>query len=138
MGIENREECLLENIIGEMISDILEDSEVTEVIERLDDQPTRLYKMLNNSKPPDCTYLNKELLTEEEAESVAEKIEEEIREVNNMSEIELERKRMFMEPDTVGFFESIVDSTLFNIMQEATFGETNLSHPAKTYIRKKH
>ena len=121
-----------------MLSDILEDEEVTRVISRLDDQPTPLYPMLNNSTPPDCTYLKEELLTDEEEEKVVAKIEDEIRELNNISDQELERKRMFMDTEMVAFFESIVDSTLFNIMQEATFGETNLSNPSKTYIRKKH
>ena len=70
------------------------------------------------------------------------KFEEELKVVsgidlqNEAGDKELFRKRMFLESNFVGMMEYMLEDTLFNLMEEATYEEFDLTQAPKIYIRK--
>jgi len=52
--------------------------------------------------------------------------EEELKEVSGINSEELFRKRMYMQEPFVELMEFILEDTLFNLMEEATYGEFDL------------
>ena len=62
--------------------------------------------------------------------------EEHLREVTGAEEDELFRKRMFMQEPFVELMEFILEDTMFNLMEEATYEEFDLTQPPRIYIRK--
>ena len=64
------------------------------------------------------------------------KYEEELKEVAGIDSSELFRKRMFMQDPFVDLMEFMLEDTLFNLMEEATYSEFDLGQPPKIYIRK--
>ena len=129
------EEPLLESVFTGMIKEILDDPCLDEMARRLEDQPVSLYPEVDNDEPPGISYLGKDLV-EDEAK-LEELFDNNIKELNVCDDKELERKLLFMNEDAVRFMESIVDNTLFNIVQEATHGECDLMKAPRTYISKK-
>ncbi len=61
--------------------------------------------------------------------------EEELKGRTGEDEDEIYEKRLMIQPHMKGFASEILESTLFNIMQEATFEEFDLFVPPKTFIR---
>lgn len=53
-----------------------------------------------------------------------------------MDDSEIFRKRMFKEKQFVGLLEFMLEDTLFNLMEEATYEEFDLTQAPKIYIRK--
>lgn len=49
---------------------------------------------------------------------------------------ELFRKRMFLENNFVDMVEYMLEDTLYNLMEEATYEEFDLTQAPKIYIRK--
>ncbi len=49
---------------------------------------------------------------------------------------ELFQKRMFLEPQFVNFLEYMMEDTMFNLMEEATHEEFNLTQAPRIYIRR--
>jgi hypothetical protein len=62
--------------------------------------------------------------------------EENLREVTGVDDDELFRKRMFMQEPFVELMEFMLEDTMFNLMEEATYEEFDLTMPPKIYIRK--
>ena len=56
--------------------------------------------------------------------------------VSGIDESELFRKKMFLEDPFVNLMEFMLEDTLFNLMEEATYEEFDLGQPPKIYIRK--
>lgn len=129
------DEPVLENVMTSMIKEILDDTCLDEMAKRMDQQPTALYPEFDNDNPPGINDLSKDLVEEEKGtEKLFEKF---IKEANACDEKELDRKMLFLNEDYVRFTESILDNTLFNIVQEATHGECDLMKAPRTYIAKK-
>lgn len=59
-----------------------------------------------------------------------------LRDVSGVDDDELFRKRMFMQEPFVELMEFILEDTMFNLMEEATYEEFDLTQPPKIYIRK--
>lgn len=55
---------------------------------------------------------------------------------SDAGDVELFRKRMFLENNFVGMLEYMLEDTLFNLMEEATYEEFDLTQAPKIYIRK--
>jgi hypothetical protein len=53
-----------------------------------------------------------------------------------MNDQEIFRKRMFMEKGFVDLLEFMLEDTIFNLMEEATYEEFDLTQAPKIYIRK--
>lgn len=62
--------------------------------------------------------------------------EEEVKEVSGVDDTELFRKRMFLQEPFVDLMEFMMEDTLFNLMEEATYEEFDLTQPPQIYIRK--
>lgn len=62
--------------------------------------------------------------------------EEHLRDVSGVDDDELFRKRMFMQEPFVELMEFMLEDTMFNLMEEATYEEFDLTQPPKIYIRK--
>jgi len=56
--------------------------------------------------------------------------------VSGMNDQEIFRKRMFLEKNFVDVLEFMLEDTIFNLMEEATFEEFDLTQAPKIYIRK--
>lgn len=53
-----------------------------------------------------------------------------------MEDQEIFRKRMFLERPFVDLLEFMLEDTIFNLMEEATYEEFDLTQAPKIYIRK--
>ena len=62
--------------------------------------------------------------------------EDQLMEVSGVNGEELFRKRMYMQKPFVDLMEFILEDTLFNLMEEATYDEFDLGQPPRIYIRK--
>jgi len=62
--------------------------------------------------------------------------EEELKEASGVDDAELFRKRMFLQEPFVELMEFMMEDTLFNLMEEATYEEFDLTQPPQIYIRK--
>ena len=62
--------------------------------------------------------------------------EDQIKKVYDIDDNQLFQKRMFMQEPFVNLMEFMLEDTLFNLMEEATYEEFDLGQPPKIYIRK--
>ncbi len=125
----------MENVLTGMLKEILDDPCLDEMAKRLDSQPIAIFPETDNDEAPGISYLSPELDPEERQR--AEKYDSHIRELNVCDAKEFDRKMLFLDEDSVRFIESIVDNTMFNVIQEATHGECDLMKAPRTYISKK-
>lgn len=130
------DEPLMENILTGMIKEILDDPCLDEMAKRIDNQPIALYTDIDNCEAPGISYLDNNLV-EEEKDTVEELYANYTNVTNTQDGKELGRKIVFLNVDYNRLTESIVDNTLFNIMQEATHSECDLLKAPRTYISKK-
>lgn len=135
LGAEQRQgESLVENIVNEAMHDILESAEFDRLLDDCSTARAGLYvKAINNEGEPAREDLTGEPVS---YESASQAYEEHLREVSGVEEDELFRKRMFMQEPFVDLMEFILEDTMFNLMEEATYEEFDLSQPPKIYIRK--
>jgi len=56
--------------------------------------------------------------------------------VTGLDDQELFKKRMFLDKNFVDMLEFMLEDTIFNLMEEATFEEFDLTQAPKIYIRK--
>ena len=93
---------------------------------------------MSNDQPPNCSILNNNLYNERvqyENQNIG-IYENELKCLSNTDDKELFRKRMFMEKPFVDLLEFMLEDTLFNLMEEATYEEFDLTQAPKIYIRK--
>lgn len=57
----------------------------------------------------------------------SEPYEEELKELSGMDDQEIFRKRMFLERNFVDLLEYMLEDTIFNLMEEATYEEFDLT-----------
>ena len=152
LGADLREgESLIENIVNEATHDILESEEFDRLLDESNKAKAGIYEsaITNEAAPADEDLAIDEerktgLLPEQapfEADAVqlnrpGPAYEEELKEVSGVSGEELFRKRMYMEKPFVDLMEFILEDTLFNLMEEATYEEFDLGQPPRIYIRK--
>lgn len=126
--------------------EILESEELEQALNDCEQKPASLYSAhITNEQPP-----NFDTLVAEKYKSPAEiefrnqnlpRFEEELKVVSGLSDeavadSELFRKRMFMEHRFVDMVEYMLEDTLYNLMEEATYEEFDLTQAPKIYIRK--
>ena len=127
-------ESLIENVVNEAMHDILESSDFDKLLDDCATSRAGLYmKEINDEGEPAAEDLAGQPVSEENARQV---YEEHLREVTGAEEDELFRKRMFMQEPFVELMEFILEDTMFNLMEEATYEEFDLTQPPKIYIRK--
>jgi hypothetical protein len=71
-----------------------------------------------------------------EYESITPGYENKLRAVNAVDDPEIFRKRMLLNKPFTELMEFMLEDTLFNLMEEATYDEFDLTQPPKIYIRK--
>jgi len=133
-----RGESLIENVVNEAMHDILESADFDKLLEDCTSSRAGLYlHAINNEAEPeaveDVVADDRRDQGEDTARAVYEK---HLREVTGVEEDELFRKRMFMQEPFVELMEFMLEDTMFNLMEEATYEEFDLTQPPKIYIRK--
>ena len=138
LGADLREgESLIENIVNEAMHDILESDEFDRLLDESNQAKASVYEAaITNEAAPAEEDLN---LTEEKKQSQGdlsqdvvhlnkpgEAYEEEIKDVSGINSEELFRKRMYMQKPFVELMEFILEDTVFNLMEEATYDEFDL------------
>jgi hypothetical protein len=143
---------MTENIMHEAIHEILEDNEFDQLLDKMKTSPMpRIYASDVNDEP----VPNKEFIKPKKASGTFESDEEDmedeqvaeyesinpgyekmLKEVTAVDEQEIFRKRMFLNKPFTDLMEFMLEDTLFNLMEEATYDEFDLTQPPKIYIRK--
>ena len=152
LGADLREgESLIENIVNEAMHDILESDEFDKLFDESNQGKAGLYEtaVTNETAPAEEDAARGELDIHGErvqGEATIEEnvhlnkpgtaYEEEIKEVSGINGEELFRKRMYMQKPFVELMEFILEDTLFNLMEEATYEEFDLGQPPRIYIRR--
>ena len=150
MSADLREgESLIENIVNEAMHDILESDEFDRLLDESNQAKAGIYEsaITNEAAPAEeDLYLQEERKDQSDVRDMSqdqvllnkpgEAYEEELKEVSGVNGEELFRKRMYMEKPFVELMEFILEDTLFNLMEEATYEEFDLGQPPRIYIRK--
>jgi hypothetical protein len=136
LGADIREgEGLIENIVNEAMHDILESEEFDKLLDDCTVAKAGLYEsaITNEAEPSkeDVIQENESIRpSSQERKSSYNKpavvYEEELKEVSGVDDGELFRKRMFMQEPFVDLMEFMLEDTLFNLMEEATYEEFDL------------
>ena len=129
-------ESLIENIMNEAMNDILESDEFDKLLDDCSQAKAGIYAsaITNHGIPStESVALDTERergLIEETKEVFLNRpgaaYEDELKEVSGMDDSELFRKRMFMQEPFVDLMEFMLEDTLFNLMEEATYEEFDL------------
>ena len=139
LGADLREgESLIENIVNEAMHDILESDEFDRLLDESNQAKAGIYEAAITN---DAATAEEDLLHSEEIKQAqggespqevvhlnkpGEAYEEEIKEVSGINGEELFRKRMYMQKPFVELMEFILEDTVFNLMEEATYEEFDL------------
>ena len=129
------EEPLFENVLSLMLKEILDDPALDVMAERLATQPVPLFAETDDGPAPGIAHLDRQPIADPQA--LQRRFAQHVRELNVCEDSEYARKRLFLDDDSGHFLESIIDNTLFNILQEATHSECDLMKAPRTYISKK-
>jgi hypothetical protein len=148
LALENREtETLVENFCLEALHDILEGEDLFKALNECEQRPTCLMSThITNEQPPGFNVLARDLPPAEDSEMEfrnqnSAHYEKELKTVSGLGlvdggETEIFRKRMFLENNFVDMVEYMLEDTLYNLMEEATYEEFDLTQAPKIYIRK--
>jgi hypothetical protein len=144
--LENREsDPLVDNFILDALNEILECEDLDKALNDCEQKPACLFSAhITDQQPPSFETLIKDKIQIEEPQlrnQNTEKFESELKLVTGIpdgevGDNELFRKRMFLDPSFVGMLEYMMEDTLFNLMEEATYEEFDLTQAPKIYIRK--
>ena len=143
-------ESLVENIVNEAMHDILESDEFDRLLEESNQTKAGLYA---SAVTDEAAPAEEDLDQSEESKGQAQggqtieadvvrrnkpgpAYEEELKEVAAVNSEEIFRKRMYMEKPFVELMEFVLEDTLFNLMEEATYEEFDLGQPPRIYIRR--
>ena len=129
---------MIENIINEAMHDILEGSEFNGLLDECSSAKAGLYNtsITNQAEPALEDDLVQLAPSEDPVNKPAIVYEEEIKELADVDNSELFRKRMLLQQPFVDLMEFMMEDTLFNLMEEATYEEFDLTQPPQIYIRK--
>ena len=149
LGADLREgESLIENIVNEAMHDILESDEFDKLMDESNQAKAGIYEsaITDEAAPAEEDLAleeeKKEHLAQPESNPLVhlnkpgQAYEQELLEVSGVNGEELFRKRMYIEKPFVELMEFILEDTLFNLMEEATYDEFDLGQPPRIYIRK--
>lgn len=140
LGAEVREgESLVENIVNEAMHDILESDEFEALLDECAGARAGLYNVaITNEAEPSVAdaYENSQMHELTSVNKPAAVYEEELKEVSGVDGSELFRKRMILQEPFAELMEFMMEDTLFNLMEEATYEEFDLTQPPQIFIRK--
>lgn len=141
--IEAREnETLFSNVLNEMMNDILHDQEMDTLLENCLDTNGGVFNQIvtSDQDPPSTENIYKEL-PEPKDEDLNRLREQEVytnnlRELTGNEDDDIVRKTCFTDKKFTDMLEYMLEDTLFNLMEEATYEEFDLMQAPKIYIRK--
>ena len=147
LGADVREgETLIENIVNEAMHEILESEEFDKLLDDCVTSKAGLYAntITNEAEPSLEDQILKEnavdVLKNDKMQQSFNKpatvYEEELKEVSGVDDNELFCKRMFLQEPFVELMEFMMEDTLYNLMEEATYEEFDLIQPPQIYIRR--
>jgi len=141
--VETREgETLFENVINELMNGILNDKEMDNLLDNCSSTPGGIFNQIvtSNEKPPSAENLYFDLPVDTKADAcsmVEQKVyTENLKELTGNDEEDILRKNCFLEKKFSNMLEYMMEDTIFNLMEEATFEEFDLMQAPKIYIRK--
>ena len=139
---------MIENIVNEAIHDILESDDFDKLLDDSNTAKAGLYQpfITNQANPRlEDEFMAEEALEQDEEDYDVDQVydanagkayEDEIKQVFDINDDQLFQKRMFLQEPFVNLMEFMLEDTLFNLMEEATYEEFDLGVPPKIYIRK--
>ena len=130
---------MLENILIDTVHDVIEGAEFDTMIDRCAHRPPGLFKFnTSDDNAPNCNDITGELPVDmpKYKNQYPEKLEQELIQSSGQDEKEIFRKRMFLDKNFTNLLEFMLEDTLFNLMEEATYEEFDLTQAPKIYIRK--
>lgn len=145
LGADVREgETLIENIVNEAMHEILESDEFDKLLDDCVTAKAGLYAntITNEAEPSQEDLIQRDIVAlkndkmQQSFNKPATVYEEELKEVSGVDDNELFRKRMFLQEPFVQLMEFMMEDTLFNLMEEATYEEFDLTQPPQIYIRR--
>lgn len=123
MEIADCEAELLKNIFREAIQSIISEESTYSILNSLDSQPREVMASVSNDPPPSMSHLFT-------LEDICETQEKQCEPVYSSD-------RLFLLNEFTEVSNLILENTLFNIISEAVYQETDLCSIGKTYIRVK-
>ena len=141
--VEAREhDTMFSNVLGEMVNDILADPEIDQLLDSCQDTSGGIFNQVvtSNEEPPSVQQLYKmEAAPEEEnLNTLCEQkvYSENLKELTGNDQDDIVRKTAFLDKKFQDMVEYMMEDTLFNLMEEATYEEFDLTKAPKIYIRK--
>jgi len=132
------------------MDEVLEDEDTDKLFDLLQKEPIGAFPMLDEQDPLTCTDISSELQNIKEFKgetNVAnigwieqfrhEPFEKEIQTYTGLDEDELFSKRIMLDPRYADLIEYMLEDTMFNLMEEGTYEEFDLSQIQRIYINSK-
>lgn len=139
----------LNNLFIDAMDEVLEDEDTDKLFDNLEDEPTGAFPMLDEQDPPTCNDVSsaleniKEFKEDTTINAIGwieqfryEPFEKEIQTYTGLDEDELFNKRILLDPRYSDLIEYMLEDTMFNLMEEATYEEFDLAQVQRTYIKK--
>ena len=141
--VEAREtETIFSNVLNEMVNDILNDGEMDELLEACGETSGKIINQVitSDQDPPSTEALYEKLPEPMKTEILPLRernvYQNELKELTGNEDEDLRRKMNFMDKDFTDMIEYMLEDTIFNLMEEATYEEFDLMQAPKIYIRK--
>ena len=119
--------------------DVLEGDEIDKLLDDCSKNPPCLYGVnVNSYASPgfDTLGLSYVPTATKYTNQYFQAFENDLVKSSGMNEQEIFRKRMFLDKPFVDLLEFMLEDTIFNLMEEATYEEFDLTQAPKIYIRK--
>jgi len=139
----------LNNLFIDAMDEVLEDKDTGLLFDKLEDEPTGAFPMLDEQEPPTCMDVSSALddIKEFKSDSLPNTIgwieqfrynpiEKEIETQTGLDEDELFKKRILLDPRYADLIEYMLEDTMFNLMEEGTYEEFDMTQIQRTYIKK--
>lgn len=140
----------LNNLFIDAMDEVLEDEDTHKLFDKLEEEPIGVFPMLDEQEPPTCKDVSealdggiKEFKEDNNLATIGwieqyrnENFEREIQTQTGLDEDELFAKRILLDPRYSDLIEYMLEDTMFNLMEEGTYEEFDLSQVQRTYIKK--
>jgi len=137
--IEAREnETLFQNVINEMMNDILHDKEMDQLLDNCFETSGGIFNQIVTSdhEPPSTNKIYQEVKEPAMGLKDLKVYRNNLRELTGNEDSDIDRKSYFLDKQFTDMLEYMLEDTIFNLMEEATYEEFDLMQAPKIYIRK--
>lgn len=131
---------MFHNALNEIVNDILQDDEMDILLDSCHDTSGGIFNQVvtSNEQPPSTQNLYTNLAApKNEAGQFEQKVYiENLKELTGNEDEDLFLKSTFQNHKFTDMLEYMLEDTIFNLMEEATYEEFDLTQAPKIYIRK--